>query len=471
MLSTRPATAVIVSSETGSSGVRYIPPSGMALSELIDSTGVSPTDYQAILLPAEGRRLTKNALKKLKRRRKKDLEHEANRQSTEVTSQAVEVATQVKTVAGNETEKMRQHAAAVFIQTLWRTPAVRGRCVQALARKMGESRRRSWAAGIIVTTWKCYKVRKTTSAKSTRKEKMPQHCHSRKELILAVDLAEIKATEKPKVRVTPENASSVVGASAGVESQAKLAILNETSAGESEHVPKKVRYGDRMKNDTKREDIEAYPNAVDGTKVAALVSGNGAEKATKREDIEKMLLEKVMELLGKRQVETAAQEASERKAARLAKIRRLLRLPSSRKHATGVPEVLVSHPLQLQEEQMLFYSSEEFGLWELMSQLQGWSLPLGEAPVWDGGNARAAEEFAAVCGFSAAFGQLLFRHATILVFGEIFFKGVTALPPEHIAHMFGAFWDKEIASFDAAERFFRLARSASKDYIGKVVHL
>eukprot|EP00904_Undaria_pinnatifida_P006401 jgi/Undpi1/2891/HiC_scaffold_14.g06268.m1 len=98
----------------------------------------------------------------------------------------------------------------------------------------------------------------------------------------------------------------------------------------------------------------------------------------------------------------------------------------------------------------------EFDLWAVMRQLQGLPLPLGQAPVWDGGEQRAGEEYASACGFPAAFGPLLFQRATRKVFGKVFASGVSVLPAQHTAYMFEKFWEKEVAPFDATERFFRL---------------
>eukprot|EP00904_Undaria_pinnatifida_P006390 jgi/Undpi1/2881/HiC_scaffold_14.g06258.m1 len=91
-----------------------------------------------------------------------------------------------------------------------------------------------------------------------------------------------------------------------------------------------------------------------------------------------------------------------------------------------------------------------------MRQLQGLPLPLGQAPVWDGGEQRAGEEYASACGFPAAFGPLLLQRATRKVYGKVFASGVSVLPAQHTAYMFEKFWEKEVAPFDASERFFRL---------------
>ena len=86
--------------------------------------------------------------------------------------------------------------------------------------------------------------------------------------------------------------------------------------------------------------------------------------------------------------------------------------------------------------------------------------------MWEGGEQRAAEEYASVCGFSAAFGPLLFQHATRKVFGKAFSSGVSVLPAEHTAYMFGKFWEKEVSPFDADERFFRLVAGGNSDREG-----
>ena len=91
------------------------------------------------------------------------------------------------------------------------------------------------------------------------------------------------------------------------------------------------------------------------------------------------------------------------------------------------------------------------------------------SPCLGGGDQRAGEEYAAACGFPAAFGPLLFQRATRKVFGKVFASGVSVLPAQHTAYMFEKFWEKEVAPFDVTERFFRLVTDSDcGDGISKV---
>ena len=136
-----------------------------------------------------------------------------------------------------------------------------------------------------------------------------------------------------------------------------------------------------------------------------------------------------------------------------------LRLPPSRSHVAAAREELLTHPLQLLDGQTLLYRQDEVGLPDLLSQLAGWSLNLGVAPVRDGGLPRAAEEFAVACGFSAAFGPPLVEVVSI---------DNSFTTPPHEASMWIGYWDREVAPFDAAERFLRLAKGCKGGAASKV---
>ncbi|CAM9348431.1 unnamed protein product, partial [Laminaria digitata] len=120
----------------------------------------------------------------------------------------------------------------------------------------------------------------------------------------------------------------------------------------------------------------------------------------------------------------------------------------------------VPHPLLSLQGQPLLCYQRDVDLCSVMGQLKDLPLSLGVAPVWRGsGVPRSAEEFAVACGFSAAFGPLLFEHAVNKVFGkkEAFSSGVGGdFPAEKVDRVCEKFWGDEIAPFDAAERFFRL---------------
>lgn len=104
----------------------------------------------------------------------------------------------------------------------------------------------------------------------------------------------------------------------------------------------------------------------------------------------------------------------------------------------------------------------------LLANMKGCYLPLGKAPIGRAGRARVCEEFATVCGFSPAFGPLIYHHALATVYGTRFFCGAVALPPIHINFMLEAYWETEVAPHDATERFFRLVCGPGKDGIGRV---
>ncbi|CAN0222723.1 unnamed protein product, partial [Hapterophycus canaliculatus] len=219
---------------------------------------------------------------------------------------------------------------------------------------------------------------------------------------------------------------------------------------------------------------------------------SAAAEQEEREKLKELLLAKVRQVLKERQeaklVEErqAAKESAEREEARLAEIRSSFRLPPARKHATistGRPSLLestspkervslprrccdstsyITYPLQLVEGKLLLFDPGEFKLWPLMSQLQGWSLELGAAPVWGGGNEREAEAFSVACGFSAAFGPIVLRVVATAVYGKVFASGVSVLPTDHVVYAFGRYWETEMAPCaDVTERFFRLARAGS----------
>ena len=121
----------------------------------------------------------------------------------------------------------------------------------------------------------------------------------------------------------------------------------------------------------------------------------------------------------------------------------------------------VSHPLQVVEGRVLLYDPREFNLWELMTQLRGWTLALGAAPVWGGCNYREAEAFSAVCGFSAALGPIVLKRVATAVYGRAFSVGVSVLSSDHVVYAFGRYWDADVAPHDPTERFFRLVKVGS----------
>ena len=104
----------------------------------------------------------------------------------------------------------------------------------------------------------------------------------------------------------------------------------------------------------------------------------------------------------------------------------------------------------------------------LMDQLREVYLSLGNAPVWGGGSSRPGEEFAVVCGFSAASGPLLLERALDTVYGRELFPTVTSLPLVHVIYMFRVYWQHEVSPFDAHDRFFRMVANPETGTITKV---
>ena len=214
-------------------------------------------------------------------------------------------------------------------------------------------------------------------------------------------------------------------------------------------------------------------------------AGKAAAEEAERKTLEKMLLDKVKQTLKDRHANAAAERRQarveqERATPRTTEAGPMPHLPPSRQRTSAAaPETTdtswaslrstseglepdlhsyVSHPLQLVEGKTLLYDPRDVSLWPLMVQLQGWSLELGMASVWGGGNQREAEAFSAACGFSAAWGPMLLKRVATAVYGKVFASGVSVLSTDHVIYAFGQFWDRAIAPFDATERFFRLVK-------------
>ena len=161
--------------------------------------------------------------------------------------------------------------------------------------------------------------------------------------------------------------------------------------------------------------------------------------------------------------------------AKLARRRLSFVLPPARQHTipaanaaigTRIPspastseqkKFLVTHPLQLIQGRAVLYDPMEYGLWAVMSQLQGWALALGTAPILTGGNQREAEAFSAACGFSAAWGPTVLEIVTTSVYGQPpLSRGSDVLPLDRLLYAIGTYWETDICPYDAAERVFRL---------------
>lgn len=424
--------------------------------------------------------------KRVQRQHRKDRKAEAARDRVEVARRQADTARQEEELAKQQArqkerdriegvvnayrKKQTQDAAARIIQTAWRSPALRTRYARAFKLKIVARRQLARAAQTIRTAWQQYQAHKAAAHfKSRVDEKMAPYRQKRAELMRAEEEAEAKVAEEAMYQeaVTSDESQAV-----GVEASEKMARKFPWELD-----PNRIRIGDILKvmirGYMQRQAEKAASKAVEDARVAAkaeraTVDAKEAEIANaQNEALEDRLLLVATELLGKREADEASQEAADKREVEFEKFRDRLHLPPARKHATVAREELVTYPLQLLDGQALKYSQSDFDLWTLMGQIQGWSLSLGEAPVWGGGLPRAGEEFAAVCGFTAAFGPLLFKRGVAAVFGK-FFAEANVLPPDHVTHMFKTYWENEVAPFDAAERFYRLVGNARGGGIRRV---
>ena len=288
--------------------------------------------------------------------------------------------------------QQREAAAAGLVQAAWRRPAVRARCSRAYALRVGGRRRREKALQVIASACYAYAEAKRTS-----------------------DKAELQGL----------NVEESLRAAAGLQ-PGKHEETHEASAG-----------------------VQVEKGDTGGAAATAHPGGAAGEQGTG-------------------EAITLGEEA------RAARRRASFVLPPARQHTfpvantapgTSIPSAastsaqmtfLVTYPLQLVQGKTLLYDPTEFGLWDVMSQLQGWTLALGAAPIWAAGNEREAEAFSAACGFSAAWGPTVLEVVAKAVYGEPFSRGVTVLPLEHVLYAFGTYWEREISPYDTVERFCRL---------------
>ena len=124
--------------------------------------------------------------------------------------------------------------------------------------------------------------------------------------------------------------------------------------------------------------------------------------------------------------------------------------------------------VQIQGHQGQRQKNDNSDVGALINQLRGVYLSLGKAPIWDGGSSRPGEEFAVVCGFSAALGPLLLERALDLVYGRRLFPTVTSLPLIHVTCILLVYWQNGVSPFDAHECFFRMAANPETGTITKV---
>ena len=404
----------------------------------------------------------------------------------------------------------RRRYATIIIQRAWRTKVARTRCARACALRQAEKRRQRWAARSIREAWRRFQARKALAyAKARMDEKMEPHRRKRAELMRAAAEAEIDGAEAAEklndglgcghsssasaAAVVAEEEGGHAAATAGLAGAGAAAVAGApAAAAAAAQMPAAGVAGqasgrlgnvllDTIAATRRRKKDEAAAreaaNAQARAEFEAIFAASGAEiaaieeaEATERAAHAQEVLKKAFKVMREQYA-----EAVQKKAARKAQIRPLLRLPSSRKHAAaaaGSTEDMVPHPLQaLQGGQPLPYPQQGFDFWAVMDQLKGVPLPLGVTPVWGvTGVPRSAEEYAVACGFSAAFGPLLFERAAAKVFGkEAFSTGAgRELPAKDVAYMFGKFWEDEIAPFGQAERFFRLACNSDRGGVSKV---
>ena len=366
---------------------------------------------------------------------------------------------------------------------------VRARYARVRALRAAEKRRQRWAVRSIRMVWMQFQARKTLAyAKARVDEKMAPYRRKRAELMRAA--AETEGAEaaddskdglgcgqlSPAAAVAGEAgahaaAAGIAAAGAAAISAAPVAVARV--AGQASGRLGNVLL-DTIAASRRRQEEEAAARAAENAKARAdfdaIFAACEAEMAAEEEAeaLERAALEQEVLLKAFKVLRKQHDEARQKKEARMAEIRPRLRLPPSRKHAAVSKEGLVPHRRQ---GQLQLKSQREFDVWAVMGQLKGLSLPLGAAPVWEGtGVPRLAEEYAAACGFSAAFGPLLFEHAVAKVLGKEAFSSRESgeLPAEQVAYVFGKFWEDEIAPFDPSERFFRLVGNSDRGGIVKV---
>lgn len=443
-----------------------------------------PKNRKAAVKLANERRGKKAARKKARAERQRTLRGEARRQEAEDRSATA------KTIAHEKRNRIENNVAvyraAVAIQSAWRTPKLRKQYQRARYVRLSAQQRLVWGANMIGKAWLgsakksmlAYAKARLNEIMAPHRLKVAQLPRSRAFSAVAVEAEGTKLKEAPEesivrgaeAAINEESTTSAPGLTAAPSATVSSSTLSSKQSVDNEILLNKIR------SFQKRQAEEIKMNAAAEARMNAEAAKTARQQEVQRRaELEAKIKEKVTEVLRQRQEQTMAREAAAReeatvrdKEARMDQIRPLLHLPPSRKHVEGKPEELVPYPLQLLEGKMLLYSPKEFNLSELLGHIQGWSLSLGVAPVWDGGVARGGEEFAVVCGFSAAFGPLLLDNATETVFGKTFFNGVDTLLPEHVAYMMRTFWKNEVEPHDTAERFFRLVGKGSQGHINRV---
>eukprot|EP00904_Undaria_pinnatifida_P000137 jgi/Undpi1/10123/HiC_scaffold_28.g12577.m1 len=407
----------------------------------------------------------------------------------DVTSFIVEIAFDIACAR----ERTKTAQAALIIQWAWRTKTVRTRYARTCALKVAEKRRQRWAVRSIEKAWRQFRDRKALAYEVEGvDEKIAPHRRRTTEMMrAAIDVEGAEAADKSNDGLASEHSSAVAGlaeevrphkATVGVAAtqaapSAGTTAAQLTSIGVSGQVS--GRLGDVLLNTIRallrlqeeeaavraaesaqaRAEMEADITAIEGARVAPEEA-----QAVKRAALERELLRATLQGLHRQCIEDREKEEEN-----IARRRSMLRLPPARKHhPAGPTENLVPRHFQPLEGQTLRYSQQEFDVWAAMGQLQGWALQLGKAPVWGGGAPRAAEQYSVACGFSAAFGPLLFEHATGKVFGKGLSSGMGGeSPADHIGHILAEFWENEIFPFDAVERLYRLVGGSGRGGIVK----
>lgn len=386
----------------------------------------------------------------------------------------------------------REASAAVVVQAAWKRTAVRLRCFRAYVLRVGARRRRTRALRVIAAACHAYVKARRVVADTTMQQ------HYRREVEESVrPVVPTRDGEEPgpadEANVHMSAKARAVGGRSLRTAWANGVLLrmarriqkrrsDERAVSLSVEVAAAAGTAAVQKGETKENVAEAKTAREAVESVAVLEGGEEVRNTSATHKEEQKPFENLKAAVATATAERQVAQAAEREDARLAGIRSSLHLPPARQHTTtaaaaatirsGAPSPpsepvksnqnnLVTHPLQLVEGKTMMYDPMEFDLWPILTQLQGWTLTLGTAPVWGGGNQREAEAFSAACGFSAAWGPVVLKLVAISVYGKVFSRGVSVLPTNHVVYAFGKYWEKEIAPYDATERFFRLAKVGS----------
>lgn len=113
-------------------------------------------------------------------------------------------------------------------------------------------------------------------------------------------------------------------------------------------------------------------------------------------------------------------------------------------------------------------TTAELTLHERMRQLGESRLESGVAPMFGGGMARLAEEFAEACGFTAALGPLVLSRAVAKKSGGGPRQSRRQASIDYIWTCFRAYWDEHVVNVEENERLYRLLDTKGRGYLLRV---